>query len=98
QRRRRHRPQLQPATAYGHATRDRGERRGDDPRHRLPADEASTGTLRSDAGRKPKQIVADGDYTNHASVQAAADHGVDFYGSWQESWRAVERDAHGRHG
>jgi transposase len=49
-------------------------------------------------GRKPKQIVADGDYTNHASVQVAADHGVDFYGSWQESWRAVERDAHGRHG
>jgi transposase len=48
-------------------------------------------------GRKPKQIVADGDYTNHASVQVAADHGVDFYGSWQNSWRAVERDAQGRH-
>ena len=28
--------------------------------------------------------------------QVAADHGVDFYGSWQESWRAGERDAHGR--
>ena len=41
-------------------------------------------------GRKPKQIVADGDYTNHATVQAAAEHGVDFYGSWQDSWRAVE--------
>ena len=27
-------------------------------------------------GRKPKQIVADGDYTNHASVQAAVDQGV----------------------
>jgi transposase len=47
-------------------------------------------------GRKPKQIVADGDYTNHASVQVAAEHGVDFYGSWQDSWRAVERDAQGR--
>ena len=35
-------------------------------------------------GRKPKQVVADGDYTNHASVQAAADQGVDFYGSWQD--------------
>jgi hypothetical protein len=34
-------------------------------------------------GRKPKQIVADGDYTNHASVQAAAAGGVDVYGSWQ---------------
>jgi len=29
-------------------------------------------------GRAPRQIVADGDYTNHASVQAAATHGVDF--------------------
>src|SRR6266478_5382714 len=47
-------------------------------------------------GRKPKQIVADGDYTNHASVQAAAESGVDFYGSWQDSWKPTERDAQGR--
>jgi len=47
-------------------------------------------------GQTPKQIVADGDYTNHASVQAAADCGVDFYGSWQDSWKPVERDACGR--
>ena len=47
-------------------------------------------------GRKPKQLVADGDYTNHASVQAAAAHGVDFYGSWQDSWKPGERDAQGR--
>jgi hypothetical protein len=40
--------------------------------------------------------VADGDYTNHASVQAAAARGVDFYGSWQQSWRPGERDAQGR--
>jgi transposase len=46
----------------------------------------------------PKQIVADGDYTNHASVQAAAGCGVDFYGSWQDSWKPVERDAQGRSG
>jgi len=31
-------------------------------------------------GRLPEQLVADGDYTNHASVQAAAASGVDFYG------------------
>jgi len=49
-------------------------------------------------GQRPKQIVADGDYTNHASVQAAAECGVDFYGSWQDSWRPVERDACGRSG
>jgi transposase len=40
-------------------------------------------------GEKPKQIVADGDYTNHASVQAAAESGVDFYGSWQDSWKTT---------
>ena len=28
--------------------------------------------------------------------QAAANCGVDFYGSWQESWKAGERDAQGR--
>lgn len=49
-------------------------------------------------GHHPQQMVADGDYTNHASVQAAANCGVDFYGSWQESWRPGERDAHGRSG
>ena len=45
---------------------------------------------------RPEQVVADGDYTNHASVAAAAACGVDFYGSWQESWKPVERDAQGR--
>jgi transposase len=47
-------------------------------------------------GRHPEQVVADGDYTNHASVAAAANCGVDFYGSWQESWKPGERDAQGR--
>ncbi len=47
-------------------------------------------------GRRPGQVVADGDYTNHASVEAAANGGVDFYGSWQESWKPGERDAQGR--
>ena|SRR5579872_1692152 len=47
-------------------------------------------------GRLPQQVVADGDYTNHASVEAAANCGVDFYGSWPESWKAGERDAQGR--
>ena len=47
-------------------------------------------------GCLPRQVVADGDYTNHASVQAAAAWGVDFYGSWQDSWRPGERDAQGR--
>jgi transposase len=47
-------------------------------------------------GCRPQQIVADGDYTNHASVRAAASCGVDFYGSWQESWKPGERDAQGR--
>jgi len=63
-----------------------------DYRQLQPALERCERTL----GQKPKQIVADGDYTNHASVQAAAACGVDFYGSWQESWKPVERDAQGR--
>jgi transposase len=49
-------------------------------------------------GRLPEQLVADGDYTNHASVQAAAASGVDFYGSWQDTWKPAEQDAHGRRG
>jgi hypothetical protein len=63
-----------------------------DYRQMKPALERCQTTL----GKIPKQLVADGDYTNHASVQAAADCGVDFYGSWQDSWRPVERDAQGR--
>jgi transposase len=47
-------------------------------------------------GRLPKQIVADGDYTNHASVKVAETAGVTFYGSWQETWRPKEYDAFGR--
>ena len=49
-------------------------------------------------GQMPRQVVADGDYTNHASVQAAAACNVDFYGAWQESWKAGEKDAWGRTG
>jgi transposase len=49
-------------------------------------------------GRLPKEIVADGDYTNHASVEAAAERNVDFYGSWQDSWKPTDYDAHGRSG
>jgi transposase len=61
--------------------------------HQLaPALERCAETL----GRHPGQIVADGDYTNHASVAAAANCGVDFYGSWQESWKPGARDAQGR--
>src|SRR5713226_3856184 len=47
-------------------------------------------------GRQPRQLIADGDYTNHASVHVADARGVDFYGSWQNSWKATERDAQGR--
>lgn len=65
-----------------------------DYRQLKPALERCVTTLR----RTPKQIVADGDYTNHASVQAAAESGVDFYGSWQDSWKPVEHDACGRSG
>ncbi len=65
-----------------------------DYRQLEPAIERCQQTL----GCKPQQVVADGDYTNHASVQAAAAHAVDFYGSWQDSWKPAERDACGRSG
>ena len=63
-----------------------------DHRQLAPALDRCAQTL----GRLPQQMVADGDYTNHASVEAAANCGVDFYGSWQESWKPGERDAQGR--
>lgn len=47
-------------------------------------------------GRYPGEVLADGDYTNHASVQAAAARGVEFYGSWKSKWEPGEYDAHGR--
>lgn len=65
-----------------------------DYRQLKPALERCVTTL----GQTPKQIVADGDYTNHASVQAAAECGVDFFGSWQHSWKPMEYDACGRSG
>jgi transposase len=65
-----------------------------DYRQLEPAIERCRATL----GCVPQQIVADGDYTNHDSVQAAAKSGVDFYGSWQDSWRPDEKDAQGRTG
>jgi transposase len=65
-----------------------------DYRQLQPALERCHSTL----GETPKQILADGNYTNHASVQAAAECGVDFYGSWQDSWKRVEYDACGRRG
>jgi hypothetical protein len=47
-------------------------------------------------GSLPQQLMAYGDHTNDASVRAAAASGVDFYGSWPEIWRPVERDSQGR--
>ncbi len=35
-------------------------------------------------GHYPGQVIADGDYTHRATVIAANERGVDFYGSWTE--------------
>jgi hypothetical protein len=43
--------------------------------------------IQATLGRTPKQLLADGDFTNNASVLAAAQAGVDFYGSWNERAR-----------
>jgi hypothetical protein len=60
--------------------------------------EPALGRCEATLGCLPKQLIADGDYTNHAAVQAAAKSGVDFYGSWQDSWKPTESDAQGRSG
>jgi transposase len=52
-------------------------------------------------GRYPEQVLADGDYTHRATVIAASERGVDFYGSWREmesrpGWGIAE-EFHSRH-
>jgi transposase len=41
--------------------------------------------MKQTMGQYPQELIADGDYTNRESVIAAADRGVDFYGSWGET-------------
>ena len=86
--------QLLTDTAHGLIVNVDATTEGIDHHQLAPALERCEQTL----GRLPQQVVADGNYTNHASVEAAAKCGVDFYGSWQESWKAGERDAQGRSG
>lgn len=38
--------------------------------------------LRRRFGRYPRQLLADGAYTNHDSVPAIADKGIDYYSTW----------------
>ena len=38
--------------------------------------------LQAACGRMPKQMLADGDFTTNVGVTAAAQAGIDFYGSW----------------
>lgn len=40
--------------------------------------------LKETFGRKPSQVIADGDYTNYGSVAAMAELEIDFYGSWKQ--------------
>jgi len=84
--------QLLTDTAHGLIVNVGATTEGVDHQQLAPALERCEQTL----GRLPQQVVADGNYTNHASVEAAADRGVDFYGSWPESWKPGERDAQGR--
>jgi transposase len=67
-----------------------------DAAHLMPAMERVKQTL----GRYPHEVVADGDYTNRESVIAAAERGVDFYGSWSvidgKPGHGIEPDFHPR--
>lgn len=40
--------------------------------------------LKDTFGRKPQQVIADGDYTNHRSVAGMDVLEIDFYGSWKQ--------------
>jgi transposase len=57
-------------------------------RHQLlPAMDGVAARLR----RKPKQVVADGDFTTNLSVMQMAEREIDFYGSWNPGPAAKKR-------
>jgi transposase len=41
-------------------------------------------------GQKPKQVIADGDYSNYVNVNAMAERKIDFYGSWNTKTQKEE--------
>ena len=53
----------------------------------LPAGDGVAARLR----RKPKQVVADGDFTTNLSVMQMAEREIDFYGSWNPGPAAKKR-------
>lgn len=62
-------------------------RQPSDAAHLVPAMDL----VKQQTGRYPKQVVADGDYTNRANVIDMAKRRIDFYGSWS----SAETPAHG---
>jgi transposase len=42
-------------------------------------------------GQRPHTVIADGDYTNHDTVQAMASLNIDFYGSWKPASKRKDR-------
>jgi transposase len=50
--------------------------------------------VKEDFGVYPKQVIADGDYTNRKTVGELAERHIDFYGSWGETKR---NSGHGIH-
>ena len=60
-----------------------------DSAHLTPALER----LHAEQGCYPKQLIADGDYTNRENVLAAEKCGVDYYGSWRASQQ--QKQGHG---
>ena len=47
-------------------------------------------------GHKPRQVIADGDYTNYATVNAMAERKIDFYGSWNTTTQKQDAFSRGR--
>jgi len=65
---------------------------GNDSEQRAPAVERIAARL----GRKPRQMLADGDYTNRRSIEAMAELGVDYVGSLRKGGAEKDNTGTGR--
>ena len=65
---------------------------GNDSEQLAPAVERIAARL----GRKPRQMLADGDYTNRRSIEAMAELGVDYVGSLRQGGAEKDNTGTGR--
>ena len=98
QRGRRYGSQLQRAIDDGYRSRSCGEYRSDDGCHRLPPGGRSSEALPGEAGCSTETTGSGWRLHQPCLFTGDGPAGVDFYGSWVDSWKPTEQDAHGRSG